>query len=131
MDKITNQQRSYIMSRIRGSNTKPELMIKRNTDGRKLRYQPRGIRGSPDFANKRRKIAVFVDGCFWHKCPKCYRPPKSNRKFWNAKIERNTERDKLANLQMRKDGWTVLRFWEHQVTRNPNHVIRKINRVVG
>ena len=119
------------MSRIRGSNTKPELMIKHNTDGRKLRYQPRGIRGSPDFANKRRKIAVFVDGCFWHKCPKCYRPPKSNRKFWNAKIERNTERDKLANRQMRKDGWTVLRFWEHQVTRNQNHVIRKINRVVG
>ena len=128
MDRITSKQRSYIMSRIRGSNTKPELMIKRSTDGRKLRYQPRGIRGSPDFANKRRKIAVFVDGCFWHKCPKCYRPPKSNKKYWKAKIERNTKRDKDVNRKMRDEGWTVLRFWEHQVNENPAQVAKRINK---
>ena len=127
-DKITKEQRSYIMSQIRGTKTKPELIVKDSIDGRKLRYQPKGIPERPDFANKTKRIAVFIDGCFWHKCPRCYKPPKSNKKYWKAKIERNTNRDKDVNRKMRKDGWTVLRFWEHQVKKNPAQVAKRINK---
>jgi len=128
MDTVSKKQRSYIMSQIRGTKTKPELIVKENVDGRKLRYQPKGIPERPDFANKTKKVAVFIDGCFWHKCPRCYKPPKSNKKYWKAKVERNTKRDKAVTRKMRKDGWIVLRFWEHQVKENEPHVIKKINK---
>ena len=129
-DKITKTQRSYIMSQIRGTRTKPELIVKENIDGRKLRYQPKGIPERPDFANKSKKIALFIDGCFWHKCPRCYKPPKSNKKYWKAKVERNTKRDKHVNRKMKKEGWTVIRFWEHQVKENELHIIKKINELL-
>ena len=128
MDTVSKKQRSYIMSQIRGTKTKPELIVKRNIDGRKLRYQPKGIPERPDFANKTKKVAVFIDGCFWHKCPRCYKPPKSNKKYWKAKVERNTKRDRHVNRKMRKEGWTVLRFWEHQVKENEFYVLKKINK---
>ena len=127
MDTVSKKQRSYIMSQIRGTKTKPELIIKEKTDGRKLRYQPKGIPEMPDFANKTKKVAVFVDGCFWHKCPRCYKPPKSNKKYWKAKIERNTKRDRYVNRKMKKEGWIVIRFWEHQVKKSESYVIKKIN----
>jgi DNA mismatch endonuclease (patch repair protein) len=116
------------MSQIRGTKTKPELIVKDNIDGRRLRYQPKGIPERPDFANKTKRIAVFIDGCFWHKCPRCYKPPKSNKKYWKAKIERNTKRDKAVNRKMRDEGWTVLRFWEHQVKENTAQVVKRINK---
>ena len=128
MDTVSKKQRSYIMSQIRGTKTKPELIVKENVDGRKLRYQPKGIPERPDFANKTKKVAVFIDGCFWHKCPRCYKPPKSNKKYWKAKVERNTKRDRHVNRKMRKEGWTVLRFWEHQVKKNEFYVLKKINK---
>ena len=129
-DKITKTQRSYIMSQIRGARTKPELIVKENIDGRKLRYQPTGIPERPDFANKSKKIALFIDGCFWHKCPRCYKPPKSNKKYWKAKVERNTKRDRYVNRKMKKEGWKVIRFWEHQVKENELHIIKKINELL-
>ena len=119
------------MSKIRGTNTKPELIVKNMMDGRIFRYQPKGIPGKPDFGNKRRRIAVFVDGCFWHKCPKCYSEPKSNRKFWTEKIERNVKRDRIINSGLRKNGWVVLRIWEHSIKRKPKLVIGRINRTVS
>ena len=118
------------MSRIRGTNTKPELIVKKMMDGRVFRYQPKGILGNPDFANKRKKIAVFVDGCFWHKCPACYKPPSSNRKFWNEKIRMNVERDKKANLSLRKAGWMVVRVWEHEIKERPQLVVSRIARKI-
>ena len=129
-DKITKTQRSYIMSQIRGTRTKPELIVKENIDGRKLRYQPKGIPERPDFANKSKKIALFIDGCFWHKCPRCYKSPKSNKKYWKAKVERNTKRDKQVNRKLKKEGWTVIRFWEHQIKENKLHAIKKINELL-
>ena len=90
-DKVSKEVRSEIMSKIRSKNTKPELMLKDALVGSYMRYQPK-VNGKPDFANNKRKVAVFVDGCFWHKCPKCYRPPKSNQEYWIPKIERNVEK---------------------------------------
>lgn len=71
------------MSHIRSKNTRPELNLKELLAGTRLRYQPK-IPGKPDFGLKGLKIAIFVDGCFWHKCPKCFVKPKTNAKFWSS-----------------------------------------------
>ena len=114
-DVHTKEQRSYNMSMIKASRTKPELKIKKFMKILGFTYQPKNIVGKPDFANKKQKIAVFVDGCFWHKCPKCYKKPKTNTKFWNDKINKNVERDKKINIVLKKNGWKVIRLWEHSL----------------
>ena len=79
------------------------------------RHQP--LPGRPDFIFRPARLAVFVDGCFWHGCPKCYRRPASNRKYWDAKVARNKCRDRLVNQTLRRSGWRVLRIWEHEFAR--------------
>ena len=69
----------------------------------------------PDFVFARQRVVVFVDGCFWHGCPKCYRRPKSNRKFWDAKFTRNRARDVQVTKALRRAGWKVVRVWEHRL----------------
>lgn len=103
------------MSKIRGSNTKPEMKIKAFMKALGFRYQPKGIYGRPDFANKKEMIVVFVDGCFWHKCPEHYSKPKSNLGYWGPKIKRNVERDFEVNARLRQDGWKIIRVWEHSI----------------
>lgn len=114
-DTMTKKQRSFCMSRIRGRDTKPELKIKRLMKKLGFSHQPKGIIGRPDFANKKEKIAVFVDGCFWHGCPKHCKKPKTNKKFWYKKIAANVKRDKQVNTKLKKDGWRVIRIWEHKI----------------
>lgn len=114
MDVFTKKQRSRIMSKIRSKGTKAERQLKRMLKGKYLRANPK-IFGSPDLGNKTRKIAVFMDGCFWHKCPVHYRPPKSNKKYWIPKIARNAERDREITKRLKKDGWKVVRIWEHDL----------------
>jgi DNA mismatch endonuclease (patch repair protein) len=72
------------------------------------------------FVNKR--LAVFVDGCFWHGCPICYKPPKSNRRYWALKIKKNKARDAETNRELRADGWVVIRLWEHDVRSNADEL---------
>jgi len=115
VDVLTKEQRSYNMSKIRSSKTKPELKIKQLMRSLGFLYQPKGIEGKPDFADKERKIAVFVDGCFWHKCPKHYRKPVQNRVFWLKKINQNEKRDKKVSKALKKKGWKVIRIWEHDI----------------
>jgi len=83
--------------------------------------------GSPDFVFPIKRVAVFVDGCFWHGCPKCYRRPKSSRKYWDAKAARNKARDKAVSAALRKGGWRVLRVWEHEL-KNPNNCIQRLKK---
>jgi len=71
--------------------------------------------GKPDFAFPKAKVVVFVDGCFWHGCPRCYRAPKQNAPYWTAKVARNKERDRRQARELRQKGWRVLRLWEHQL----------------
>lgn len=71
--------------------------------------------GKPDFAWRKEKVAVFVDGCFWHGCPRCYRAPRHNAAFWKAKVGGNRRRDRRADRQLRAMGWRVLRIWECRV----------------
>jgi DNA mismatch endonuclease (patch repair protein) len=71
--------------------------------------------GKPDFVFRTRKLCVFVDGCFWHGCPKCYRRPASNQNYWDAKIQRNKARDQEVDNELRARGWRIMRIWEHQL----------------
>lgn len=72
----------------------------------------RRVSGTPDFCWPGQKIALFVDGCFWHGCPRCYKVPKSNVLYWQSKVAANRRRDRRADSLLRKRGWTVLRVWE-------------------
>lgn len=123
------------MSGIRSKWTKPELALKQLLDGRIFKYQPKKMAGNPDFASKKYKLAIFIDGCFWHKCPKCFIEPATNRKFWLKKIEGNRKRDMMVNRLLKKEGYMVLRFWEHDVEKNPWRIkaiiLRKLNTITG
>lgn len=127
-DVLTKVQRSYNMSQIRGKNTGPEVKL------RKLLYEA-GVRdyktqgklpGKPDVIFQEQKVAVFVDGCFWHKCPACFVEPETRKRFWLGKIDRNVKRDREVNNVLRKKGWKVVRFWEHDVKKRPTKVVHRI-----
>ena len=128
-DVLTKQQRSYCMSRIRGKDTQPELLLRKAISsagirGYRLHYN---LPGRPDFVFPKGKIAVFVDGCFWHKCPKCLiEIPATSKGYWRRKIEGNVKRDKVVNAELRKKGWKVLRIWEHEVRKSLNKCYLKI-----
>ena len=116
------------MSKVRCKETKLELSFKKSLTGYRFRYQPK-IFGKPDFALKKLKIAIFIDSCFWHKCPKHFRKPNSNISYWKPKIKRNVERAKEVNKILRKDGWKVIRFWEHDINKNPKKCINRIIKI--
>ncbi len=90
------------------------------------------LSGKPDFVFARQRVAVFVDGCFWHGCPKHCRMPKGNRSYWAAKIGNNIARDALVTRRLRRAGWRVLRVWEHELTwRNQARLMRRIQKVLA
>ena len=100
------------MSRIKSKNTKPELILKKML--KSFKYHPKAF-GNPDFIHYKKKVVLFVDGCFWHKCPIHFVKPKSNKSYWLPKIERNIQRDKEINLAYKFAGWKVKRIWEHEL----------------
>lgn len=124
-DTFSKKKRSQIMSKVKSRETKLELHFKGSLAGLRLRYQPKVI-GRPDFASKKLKIAIFIDSCFWHKCPKHFRGPNSNKSYWKPKINRNVERAKEVNKLLKKEGWKVIRFWEHEIKKNPKKCINRV-----
>jgi DNA mismatch endonuclease (patch repair protein) len=84
--------------------------------------------GNPDFAFPKQKVAVFVDGCFWPGCPKCYTRPKTNRAFWDRKRETNMARDRRVNLRLRGIGRKVIRIWQHSLQKSPRTCLARICR---
>jgi DNA mismatch endonuclease (patch repair protein) len=88
---------------------------------------PADVEGKPDFVFPALRMAVFVDGCFWHGCPKCLRLPSSNVSYWERKIEKNRIRDKRVSATLRRRGWSVMRIWECELTKL-NSVVAKIQR---
>lgn len=118
MDKVDEKTRSDIMSKIRGRDTKMELAVRPTLEALGFTYHPEEgpkIRGAPDFAHLVKYVAVFLDGCFWHGCPKHYREPKTNTEFWRDKIAKNKERDKRISDYYEGMGWAVIRVWEHDL----------------
>jgi DNA mismatch endonuclease (patch repair protein) len=86
--------------------------------------------GKPDFTFRKEKLALFVDGCFWHRCPKCYREPKTNAEFWKNKIENNVKRDRRVTSELKQAGWSVLRLWECQL-KKPQRFLTRIQKKLG
>jgi DNA mismatch endonuclease (patch repair protein) len=100
--------------------TKPELAVRRLLHARGLRYRvdfrpTAAVRSRADIVFTKQKVAVFIDGCFWHSCPIHATQPKANADYWLPKLARNAERDAEVTEVLRQSGWTVLRFWEHQL----------------
>jgi DNA mismatch endonuclease, patch repair protein len=130
VDVFTKEKRSEIMAAVRGrGNRSTEARLRARLASNKIsgwRINAKDIYGKPDFVFDRKRLAVFVDGCFWHGCKTCRNTPANNRGFWIEKLAGNKRRDKSVNRKLRRDGWQVIRFWEHQVRRDPQKCIRKI-----
>lgn len=90
----------------------------------------KNIKGSPDFVFPKYKLAIFLDGCFWHGCPRCMVKPKSNTKFWESKIWQNKKRDLEVNKALRNAGWKVVRIWEHEIKKGPAREMNKIKKIL-
>ena len=126
----TTEKRSRIMSRIRAKDTKPEIMLRKALYASGFRYRLYGkdLPGRPDIVNRRKKIAIFVDGEFWHgkdweeKKDKI----KSNKSFWLAKIERNIQRDRENNEALEALGYTVIRFWSGEVNKDLENCVSRV-----
>jgi len=129
-DVFTEEKRSWVMSRIRGKDTGPERHVEKLLRKAKIRFRKHyKVAGSPDFALPERKVAIFVDGDFWHG----YDYAKHGKKlpeFWKAKIERNIARDRRDRARLRRLGWKVIRVWEHDLKRNPDKLVWRISRYV-
>lgn len=118
MDTVSTQKRSEIMSRVKSNNnTSTELQVIKLFKDHKIKGWRRKykIKGKPDIVFLNKKIAIFIDGCFWHGCQKHCRIPETNQDYWKKKIKNNFERDILINEYLRKIGWKVIRIWEHDV----------------
>lgn len=119
--------KSEQMARVRTKDTAPELLLRRALWHAGIRYRLRArLPGSPDLVVPRAMVAIFVDGCFWHGCPDHYKLPATNCSFWQNKLEKNHARDNLANQTLADQGWTVLRFWEHEVIAHVDIVLARI-----
>lgn len=127
-DFLTKAQRSALMASIKGrANKRTELVLsalfqKNGIKGWRRHYP---IAGKPDFVFTKARLAIFVDGCFWHACPWHYRPPTSNIAFWQTKMAANRSRDKKVSARLRSQGWKVVRLWEHSLCK-PEQVLNRI-----
>jgi len=128
MDNLTPEQRRKNMQNIRSSGTKAELQVFKELKKRKIYFASnvRSIVGKPDIVFRRKKVAVFIDSDFWHGHPKRCIMPKSNIEYWSQKISRNKARDRKVNNELREQGWTVIRIWEHNIKKHYNRSINKI-----
>ncbi len=107
------------MQANRSRDTRPELAVRKLVHAMKLRYRVNArplanLRRTADLVFTRARVAVFIDGCFWHGCPDHHRQPKNNADYWISKIQRNRARDNDTDTALTLAGWTVLRFWAHQ-----------------
>lgn len=116
-DVMTKEQRSRCMSRIKGKDTKPEMIVRRWLWSRGYRYRKhvKRLPGTPDIVLRKYGIVIFIHGCFWHGHEEHMHLPKSTADFWTAKIRRNKERDEAQKDRLRAMGWNVLTIWECQL----------------
>jgi DNA mismatch endonuclease (patch repair protein) len=125
----STELRSRIMRAVPAKNTSVEVELRKllwAAGLRGYRLHDDRVPGNPDVIFASARVAVFVDGCFWHGCAKCYREPKSNQKYWQMKVQRNRDRDARVNVACQGQGWHVVRAWEHEVKGSPRIVMRRI-----
>ncbi len=118
-DIFSKKKRSEIMSKIRSKDTKPEIIAKLIL--KEFEYQPKEF-GRPDFINYKKKIVLFIDGCFWHCCPIHSKIPEQNKGYWIPKLERNLTRAKEVEMAYKMAGWRVVRIWEHELSKLRNRL---------
>lgn len=132
-DPLTKEERSERMSRVRGADTKPEMLVRRLIHGMGYRYRihSRTLPGKPDLVFSSRRKVIFVHGCFWHQhgC-RWYRMPKTRKNFWNPKLARNKTRDAEVRKELHAKGWRMLVIWECQA-RNLKRLGTKISVFLG
>jgi len=117
-DRIDPKTRSKVMGSVRSQGTRLEERFRcllKESDFSGLIEQPKDIPGRPDWISSDRRVAIFIDSCFWHGCRWHLRMPKTNISYWREKLERNKRRDKQVNVLLKKQGWKVLRVWEHNL----------------
>lgn len=127
-DNLTREQRSYAMSRIRArGNAATELRMVGVLRSAGITGWRRHVamHGKPDFVFQKERVAIFVDGCFWHRCPRCFRLPTTNVEYWEQKTRRNSERDRRTTNELQVAGWRVLRVWQHSL-RHPTRVAQRV-----
>ncbi len=125
-DIFTPKKRSWVMSRIRGTNTKIDLKMNEMLENMRYKHEmyPKMF-GNPDFVLPGKRIVIFCDGDFWHGY-RYHEKKRFPKKFWRDKIERNMRRDVKVSKKLRCEGWSVLRFWEHDIEKNPEKCTRRI-----
>lgn len=124
----TTKQRSRTMAKIRGKNSLPELLLRRALWAQHIRFRihRKDLPGRPDLVIEKYKLVIFVDGDFWHGYNWHLHKPKTNTAFWLPKIERNIQRDKQVNEQLNEMGFTVMRFWEHEIKQNLTACVNQV-----
>ncbi|MDA2935921.1 very short patch repair endonuclease [Patescibacteria group bacterium AH-259-L05] len=117
------------MSRIRSRWTSAERLLHNFLKGAKIKHKmhPK-IEGSPDAILLEYKKAVFIHGCFWHKCRLCYKEPKTRKEYWLPKIEKNVRRDRKNERALRKDGWRIVKIWEHELKKHKSRLSEFFNK---
>ena len=135
MDVLTKEQRHKCMKNVKSVNTKPEVLLRKALwhDGIRYRKNYKKLPGTPDIAITKRKIAIFVDGDFWHAKGHQDNPGeqiKSNREYWVKKLSRNVERDKEVDEELLNLGWLVLRFWESDIKRDVEQCVKLIKEYI-
>ncbi len=124
VDNLTPEDRRRTMQAVKGKGTGPERRFFSMLAGMRLkrwRKNANDVVGKPDVVFDGERVAIFVDGCFWHGCPHCKRKlPETNREYWERKINRNIELARLNNQRLHENGWVVIRVWEHEIN-NPTN----------
>ncbi|AEJ38292.1 XorII-short-patch-repair endonuclease [Sulfobacillus acidophilus TPY] len=126
---MTAESRSRVMARVKNKNTAPEILLRKTLYAagvRGWRCHKRDLPGTPDIVFTRWKLAIFVDGAFWHGHPSHYRPGQSGT-FWDRKIEKNRRRDDEVNRLLSRLGYTVIRVWDFEIEKDPAAVARRIS----
>ena len=125
-DIFSKEERSHRMSLIRGKWTKQEKLVHNYLKGHKIKHKMHPeMNGSPDIVLEKKRMAIFLHGCFWHGCPLHATFPKTNYAFWKKKLKKNKARDQAVNRTLKSKSWHVLRIWQHELY-NPKNIIKCI-----
>jgi len=133
VDSISKEKRSWNMSQIKGSNTKPEIIVRSflHKEGFRFRIHVKDLPGKPDIVLKKYMSAIFVDGCYWHRhhgCKLAYNP-KSRKDFWQSKFEANIRRDRDVNRMYKAIPWNLIRIWQCEVNnKNLTELAKKLKK---
>ncbi|MHB8632765.1 MAG: very short patch repair endonuclease [Thermoplasmatota archaeon] len=132
MDRVTREVRSRIMSHVRGKNTAPEMALRRALHARGIRFRVhnRNVPGTPDISHSGARVAVFVDGCFWHGCPTHYRAPTSRKRFWARKLAYNTDLRRRVRNRLEASDWVLVELWECKVRDEVGRLARHVGALI-